>query len=663
MRRALLLSCCFLDAMAHPDPSAKPLARLVLPRTLGDCRSCSVTASPTVLKGASAWVSLEIVGVNYGQASDWVGVIERGDLTPDGALLRYPMRYQSAARSCWPRTMAPPGMASLTCAGQACCTWNNYTTTGQATLGFELINMRTDMMFILVQGSMQFPQVIATSGTVRFESPAEPTQVHLALSAGPGEMRVSWTSANLSQMRAAAAPAVRWGRQPGTFDEGRALATGATYTRDMLCERGGPARTLGWRDPGTTWSAVLTQLTPGVRYYYTVGSDAPGAGWSHERADGDGANLSFVLPPSDVSSVRLLAFGDMGKAPSAWDGSLEHSWDNHGQGELGSWNTTRLLQVEAAAPAAARRRLGAVSFPPTATTAAHHHHHHYQHQHGGHDDPPTRAADAVLHIGDIAYAVGFGSEWDEFLMQIEPVASRLPWMTTDGNHERNCPCMAVPPSAAAAGLTWLNGSDSGGECGVPYGTRFTMPQASTDAPWYALRVGPVAIVLMSTEHDFSQTSTQLADLHHLLQGVDRTQTPWLIFGGHRPMYVDQYGPYIEPASAPLRALIEPLLLKHRVDLALWGHHHSYQRSCPLAAGKCVESGQSSGQWGVVHAVIGAAGYEFSRVADRASAPAWVRFVNDTLYGYATLDANASHLHFAFVRADGQGVLDEVVLDK
>jgi len=77
----------------------------------------------------------------------------------------------------------------------------------------------------------------------------------------------------------------------------------------------------------------------------------------------------------------------------------------------------------------------------------------------------------------------------------------------------------------------------------------------------------------------------------------------------------------------------------------------------------VESGQSSGQWGVVHAVIGAAGYEFSRVADRASAPAWVRFVNDTLYGYATLDANASHLHFAFVRADGQGVLDEVVLDK
>ena len=51
-------------------------------------------------------------------------------------------------------------------------------------------------------------------------------------------------------------------------------------------------------------------------------------------------------------------------------------------------------------------------------------------------------------------------------------------MTVDGNHERNCPCTMPPPSALAAGITWLNGSDSGGECGVPYEARFPMPSAA-----------------------------------------------------------------------------------------------------------------------------------------------------------------------------------------
>jgi hypothetical protein len=638
MRHALILVLpCLPTFTAHPDPSAKPTARLKLPRQYGDCLSCSIVASPEVLHGASAWVSLDITGVSFGFPSDWVGVVETSDLSPEGALLRYPLRYQSAARSCWPRPEAP-ALPNLTCAGEACCAPNNYTTTGSATLRFELINMRSELLFVLVQGSTQYPQIIAKTRPVTFASPGEPTQLHLARTADWHEMRVSWTSGNLS-----APPAVRWGRRPGLFDQGSALASGLTYTREQLCERGGPARLLGWRDPGVQWTAVITRLSPGVRYYYTVGSDEDGAGWSHLRPDGSAANLSFVAASGDsaspsppgtlATSVRLLAFGDLGKAPSAWDGSLEHSWDNNDYGELGSWNTTRLLRAELD-------------------------------EHHAQPSPP----DAVLHIGDISYAVGFSAEWDEFLAQIEPVAARLPWMTTDGNHERNCPCMQVPPAALAAGMTWFNGSDSGGECGVPYESRFQMPTPSPDSPWYGMFVGPVAIVLMSTEHDFSQGSAQLTRLEQLLSGVDRARHPWLVFGGHRPMYVDQYGGYIEPASAPLQKLVEPLLLKYKVDMALWGHHHSYQRSCRLARGKCVDSSSSIGPeldrpWGIVHAVIGAAGYEFSRVAEPSNTPAWVRFANDTQYGYATLDANTSRLHFAFVRADGQGLLDEVTLEK
>ena len=35
--------------------------------------------------------------------------------------------------------------------------------------------------------------------------------------------------------------------------------------------------------------------------------------------------------------------------------------------------------------------------------------------------------------------------------QIEPVASRVAWMTTDGNHETNCPCIDPGARAIAAG--------------------------------------------------------------------------------------------------------------------------------------------------------------------------------------------------------------------
>ena len=41
----------------------------------------------------------------------------------------------------------------------------------------------------------------------------------------------------------------------------------------------------------------------------------------------------------------------------------------------------------------------------------------------------------VNHIGDISYATGQLSLWDNFMLEIQPAASRVPWMTAIGNHE------------------------------------------------------------------------------------------------------------------------------------------------------------------------------------------------------------------------------------
>jgi len=36
--------------------------------------------------------------------------------------------------------------------------------------------------------------------------------------------------------------------------------------------------------------------------------------------------------------------------------------------------------------------------------------------------------DMVIHIGDLSYANGYLSQWDQFTEQIEPIASTVPYM-------------------------------------------------------------------------------------------------------------------------------------------------------------------------------------------------------------------------------------------
>jgi hypothetical protein len=36
--------------------------------------------------------------------------------------------------------------------------------------------------------------------------------------------------------------------------------------------------------------------------------------------------------------------------------------------------------------------------------------------------------DIVFHIGDISYANGYLSQWDQFTQQVEPITSRVPYM-------------------------------------------------------------------------------------------------------------------------------------------------------------------------------------------------------------------------------------------
>ena len=133
-------------------------------------------------------------------------------------------------------------------------------------------------------------------------------------------------------------------------------------------------------------------------------------------------------------------------------------------------------------------------------------------------DEKLRFSAAVL-IGDLSYAVGYQSVWDEFCEQITPWASQVPLLTQFGNHEadstdtqwgwvegKNTRNGNGTVSSSLGGndpLRMENSptknpemhrdrylvGDSGGECGVPASLRFPTPGTETGG-WCTCRGFP-----------------------------------------------------------------------------------------------------------------------------------------------------------------------------
>jgi len=49
----------------------------------------------------------------------------------------------------------------------------------------------------------------------------------------------------------------------------------------------------------------------------------------------------------------------------------------------------------------------------------------------------------------------------------------------------------------------------------------------------------VHMIMMSTEHDYRPGSPQYIWLENDLKNVDRSKTPFVMVGGHRPMYCSE----------------------------------------------------------------------------------------------------------------------------
>lgn len=123
---------------------------------------------------------------------------------------------------------------------------------------------------------------------------------------------------------------------------------------------------------------------------------------------------------------------------------------------------------------------------------------------------PSTVTPKGMEYSDLVVCRGYSSQWDVFFDQIQPLTTKMPYMTVPGNHERDWP---------NSGDRFPAQYDSGGECGVPYNRRLKMPTPAEDKPWYSFDFGPIHFLQYSTEHDFAQGAC-FSGLIWGLQGID-----------------------------------------------------------------------------------------------------------------------------------------------
>ena len=513
-----------------------------------------------------------------------------------------------------------------------------FLSTGNGTTVFRVINMRYPVRFAFVRGGLESPEIAGwATGPLSPRHPNLPTQGHLALTGNPGEMAVQWTTRDHCTSKV-----LYWKKSDNNDNNEPIVLTAthsmtSTYTKEEMC--GAPANASGWAfSPGHFHRVVIQGLEDDVEYEYKFKGCGVGEvysdvfsfvyccdNWSSRDSDNsiesrhrrllydtnemssDTTTLSFPYDSTikKPNKLTFLAIADLGQAEL--DGSLETSQ------YMASLATINRLT---------------------------------------HHEPSARL---LLHTGDISYARGFSTQWDVYWDLMAPLTTRLPYMTAIGNHEHNWP---RPDDR------FPTHTDSGGECGIAYTRRTGMPVPSEQQPWYAFNLGPVHFIVYSTEHYVHEGNgnAQYEFIKRDLEAVNRTRTPWVVVGGHRPMYVDAvaWSPLErtnedQAVATYLRQSLEPLFLQYKVDVTLHGHHHSYQRTCPVANGTCAPPGGH----GIVHLVMGHAGAGLT-----PNVHLWRPKIFEKVilrHGYLRVGVDEGEMVIESVSSEDGGVMDVVTL--
>lgn len=223
-----------------------------------------------------------------------------------------------------------------------------------------------------------------------------------------------------------------------------------------------------------------------------------------------------------------------------------------------------------------------------------------------------------------------------------------------------------------------------------------MPSASSggvESMWYSFNYGKAHFVGFNTETDWSEAPEKTHDDSGLVPAggfapdgtllkwleadlasasASRSQYPWLIVTGHRPIYsMDSVGPDGFPAGQPekLQKAIEALMLKYKVDLFIVGHVHAYSRSYPVAANHVYNTSSNvyTNPPAPIHLTVGGAGCDEmkNKQVDYKDATAlpWAVSTERDHYGNGVMAINETTLTWTWRASKDDSTLDSMVIHK
>lgn len=256
-------------------------------------------------------------------------------------------------------------------------------------------------------------------------------------------------------------------------------------------------------------------------------------------------------------------------------------------------------------------------------------------------------ADMILHLGDFAYDLdgNDGKTGDQFMRNIEQVASHVPYMVSHGNHEDGAASLAhyierfrlMPSNAAPNNFTSKNGP-------------------TTNSLYFSWDIGLVHYVSMSTELFFGVTDGKvtkdsfIAWLKNDLEAANknRDKIPWIVVQGHRSIYCSCDGDCDEAAKL-VRNDLEEIFFNYGVDFFINGHEHNYERSYPIYKGKSDRS--ELDPKATIYIVSGSAGSREMHEPFTRPQPTWSAFRSDA-FSYSILWAyNSTHIHWQQIATD------------
>ncbi|KAI0131201.1 Metallo-dependent phosphatase [Daldinia grandis] len=307
----------------------------------------------------------------------------------------------------------------------------------------------------------------------------------------------------------------------------------------------------------------------------------------------------------------------------------------------------------------------------------------------------------IVHPGDFAYADdwilkpknifdgedAFQAILEQFYDQLSPISGRKAYMASPGNHE--AACQEIPYTTGLCPAGQKNFTDFMNRFGDTMATAFPSTSAIEAAKinankaqllanppfWYSFEYGMLHFVMLNTETDFNDApdgkggsaglnsgpfgapDQQLQFLEADLASVDRTVTPWLVIGGHRPWYTTGGS-----GCTPCQDAFEPLLYKYGVDLAIFGHVHNSQRFQPAFNNTADPKGMND-PTAPMYIVAGGAGNieGLSAVGSNVSFNSFA-YADDFSYAKISfLDVN--NLQVDFIKSANGEVLDTSVLHK